>query len=133
MEWTSKTSVQHKAGGLFMTNTLKFSLLTTAGLAALALPVAAGHSKLNLRGSFSNAYAVSDVVISRAGASSISELCLAAKAAIFVPSPNVAEDHQTKNAMALVNQNAALLVKDDESRLNLIPILLGLLKLNMQL
>ena len=62
------------------------------------------------------AYAVADVVISRAGASSISELCLVKKAAILVPSPNVAEDHQTKNAMALVTHNAAILVKDSESK-----------------
>ncbi|WP_187263793.1 undecaprenyldiphospho-muramoylpentapeptide beta-N-acetylglucosaminyltransferase [Pontibacter beigongshangensis] len=62
------------------------------------------------------AYAVADVVISRAGALSISELCLAAKPAILVPSPNVAEDHQTKNAMALVQQEAALLVRDADAR-----------------
>lgn len=61
------------------------------------------------------AYAAADVVISRSGASSISELCAAAKAAIFVPSPNVAEDHQTHNAMALVNKEAALMVKDSEA------------------
>jgi len=74
------------------------------------------------------AYAVADVVISRAGASSISELCLAEKAAIFVPSPNVAEDHQTKNAMALVNYNAALLVKDSEAKEKLIPTLMSLIQ-----
>ena len=62
------------------------------------------------------AYAAADVVISRAGALSISELCLAAKPSILVPSPNVAEDHQTKNAMALVQQDAALLVKDAEAQ-----------------
>lgn len=61
------------------------------------------------------AFAVADVVISRAGASTISELCLVAKPAIFVPSPNVSEDHQTKNAMALVNKNAALMVRDTEA------------------
>ncbi len=61
------------------------------------------------------AYAAADVVVSRAGALSISELCLAAKPALLVPSPNVAEDHQTKNAMALVNQGAAVLVKDGEA------------------
>ena len=74
------------------------------------------------------AYAVADVVISRAGASSISELCLAEKATIFVPSPNVSEDHQTKNAMALVNHNAALLVKDAESKEQLITTLMSLLQ-----
>ena len=62
------------------------------------------------------AYAVADLVISRAGASSISELCLVKKACILIPSPNVAEDHQTKNAMALVTYNAAVLIKDAEAR-----------------
>ena len=61
------------------------------------------------------AYAVADVVISRSGASSVSELCAAHKATVFVPSPNVTEDHQTHNAMALVNKDAALIVKDIEA------------------
>ena len=61
------------------------------------------------------AYAAADVVISRSGASSVSELCAAHKASIFVPSPNVAEDHQTHNAMALVSKDAALMVKDSEA------------------
>ena len=61
------------------------------------------------------AYAISDIVISRAGASTVSELCNAHKAVIFVPSPNVAEDHQTHNAMALLNKNAAMLVNDSEA------------------
>ena len=61
------------------------------------------------------AYALSDVVVSRSGASSISELCAAHKAAIFVPSPNVAEDHQTHNAMALVRHDAAVMVRDAEA------------------
>lgn len=62
------------------------------------------------------AYAAADVVVSRAGASSVSELALVAKPAILIPSPNVAEDHQTKNAMALVNKNAAILVKDQDAK-----------------
>lgn len=74
------------------------------------------------------AYAISDVVISRAGALSISELCMAAKPVILVPSPNVAEDHQTKNAMALVNRDAALLIKDQSARQVLVPAALKLLK-----
>jgi UDP-N-acetylglucosamine--N-acetylmuramyl-(pentapeptide) pyrophosphoryl-undecaprenol N-acetylglucosamine transferase len=61
------------------------------------------------------AYAVADLVVSRAGASSVSELCLVKKPCILIPSPNVAEDHQTKNAMALVNHKAAELVKDSEA------------------
>ena len=59
------------------------------------------------------AYKAADLVISRAGASSISEFCLIGKPVILVPSPNVAEDHQTKNAMALVNKDAAIYVKED--------------------
>ena len=62
------------------------------------------------------AYQASDLVISRAGASSISEFCLIGKPVILVPSPNVAEDHQTQNAMALVNKNAAIYVKDVEAK-----------------
>lgn len=61
------------------------------------------------------AYAAADVVVTRSGASSVSELCAAHKAVIFVPSPNVTEDHQTHNAMALVNKNAAMIIKDDEA------------------
>ena len=71
------------------------------------------------------AYAAADLVISRAGASSISELCLLGKPAILVPSPNVAEDHQTKNALALVDKEAALYVKDAEAREKLIPLALS--------
>jgi len=67
------------------------------------------------------AYKAADLVISRAGASSISEFCLIGKPVILVPSPNVAEDHQTKNAMALVNVDAALYVKDSEAPAQLLP------------
>ena len=73
------------------------------------------------------AYAVADVVVSRAGAGSISELCLLAKPAVLVPSPNVAEDHQTKNAMALVKKEAAILIKDGEAIEKMIPEALRLL------
>jgi UDP-N-acetylglucosamine--N-acetylmuramyl-(pentapeptide) pyrophosphoryl-undecaprenol N-acetylglucosamine transferase len=61
------------------------------------------------------AYAAADVIISRSGASSISEICAAHKAAIFVPSPNVTEDHQTHNAMALVRKEAGMIVRDAEA------------------
>lgn len=74
------------------------------------------------------AYKAADLVISRAGASSISELCLLGKPSILVPSPNVAEDHQTCNAMALVKKDAALMVKDAEARELLIPQALTLVK-----
>jgi UDP-N-acetylglucosamine--N-acetylmuramyl-(pentapeptide) pyrophosphoryl-undecaprenol N-acetylglucosamine transferase len=73
------------------------------------------------------AYAVADIVISRAGASSISELCVVKKPCILIPSPNVAEDHQTKNAMALVSKDAAVLVKDSEAREKLCGELLSLI------
>ena len=74
------------------------------------------------------AYAASDLVISRAGAGSISELCILKKPVILVPSPNVAEDHQTKNAMALVNQNAALMIKDNEAKEKLVDTALSLIQ-----
>lgn len=74
------------------------------------------------------AYGAADVVISRAGALSISELCLAAKPVLFVPSPNVSEDHQTKNAESLVKHDAALMVKDNEAMELLIPKTLELIK-----
>jgi len=68
------------------------------------------------------AYKAADLVVSRAGAGSISEFCLLGKPVILVPSPNVAEDHQTKNAMALVNKAAALYVKDAEADKILLPL-----------
>jgi UDP-N-acetylglucosamine--N-acetylmuramyl-(pentapeptide) pyrophosphoryl-undecaprenol N-acetylglucosamine transferase len=73
------------------------------------------------------AYAVADIVVSRAGALSIAEIAIVQKPVILVPSPNVAEDHQTKNAMALVNENAALIVKDNAANTALIPEILALL------
>lgn len=69
----------------------------------------------------SQAYAAADLVISRAGAGSISEFCLLGKPVILVPSPNVAEDHQTKNALALVQKNAALYIADADARRTLLP------------
>ena len=79
------------------------------------------------------AYALADLVISRAGASSISELCLLGKPSILVPSPNVAEDHQTHNAMALVKKDAAVLVKDADAKDALIATALPLIKDDKQL
>jgi len=67
------------------------------------------------------AYAVADVMVTRSGASSVSEICAAGKAAIFVPSPNVTEDHQTHNAMALVRKEAGVLVRDAEAADKLMP------------
>ena len=74
------------------------------------------------------AYAAADVVISRSGASSVSELSAAHKAVVFIPSPNVAEDHQTHNAMALVRKDAAMIVKDAEAMEKMMPTALELLK-----
>lgn len=73
------------------------------------------------------AYAVADVVVSRSGALAVSEVCIAKKAVILVPSPNVAEDHQTKNAKALVDKDAALLVADKEAKDKLVDAALKLL------
>jgi len=73
------------------------------------------------------AYAAADVVISRSGASTVSEICAMGKPTVFVPSPNVAEDHQTHNAMALVRREAALMVKDSEAIDELLPTAVGLL------
>lgn len=76
-------------------------------------------------GDMATAYSAADLVISRAGAGSISEFCLLRKPVILVPSPNVAEDHQTKNALALVNKNAALYVKDAEAHEQLLDKAIG--------
>ncbi|MXV52776.1 undecaprenyldiphospho-muramoylpentapeptide beta-N-acetylglucosaminyltransferase [Pedobacter sp. HMF7647] len=73
------------------------------------------------------AYAAADVIISRAGAGSIAELCMVAKPLVLVPSPNVAEDHQTKNAMSLVSKNAAILVKDANAESEIIDLALDLI------
>lgn len=73
------------------------------------------------------AYAAADVVISRSGALAVSELCIAGKPSILVPSPNVAEDHQTKNALALVNKNAAVMIADKDASTKLVDEALRLL------
>ena len=79
------------------------------------------------------AYAAADLVISRAGASSISELCMLGKPCILVPSPNVAEDHQTKNALALVHRDAALMVKDADAPHQLIKLAMEVVRDTQQL
>jgi UDP-N-acetylglucosamine--N-acetylmuramyl-(pentapeptide) pyrophosphoryl-undecaprenol N-acetylglucosamine transferase len=73
-----------------------------------------------------NAYAAADVVIARAGAMTIAEMCVVGKPAIFVPLPFAAEDHQTVNAMTLVNKKAALIVSDTKAKSELFPCLLNL-------
>ena len=79
------------------------------------------------------AYSIADLVISRAGASSISELCLLAKPVILVPSPNVAEDHQTQNALALVRKDAAVMIKDVDAKDQLIDTALALINNDSEL
>lgn len=74
------------------------------------------------------AYAAADIIVSRAGALSVSELCIVGKAAILIPSPNVAEDHQTKNALALSSKHAAVLVKDSEANHALMPAIIAFAK-----
>ena len=74
------------------------------------------------------AYAAADVVVSRAGASSVSELCIIGKPVVFIPSPNVAEDHQTKNAQAIVDSDGALMLKEAQLDTQFQPVLEDLLK-----
>mgnify|MGYP003564062557 FL=1 len=74
------------------------------------------------------AYAAADIIISRAGAGTIAELCVVGKPIILVPSPNVAEDHQTKNAMALVKHEAAFIVTDQDAEQKLVKAALSLLE-----
>ena len=92
-----------------------------------------GHDIPNLKitdfiSDMAAAYKAADLVVSRAGAGSISEFCLLGKAVILVPSPNVAEDHQTKNALALVSKQAALYVKDSEASKLLLPLAIDTVK-----
>ncbi|MBP5708735.1 MAG: UDP-N-acetylglucosamine--N-acetylmuramyl-(pentapeptide) pyrophosphoryl-undecaprenol N-acetylglucosamine transferase, partial [Bacteroidales bacterium] len=76
------------------------------------------------------AFAAADVIVSRAGAGTISELCLVGKPVILVPSPNVAEDHQTKNAMALVEKDAAIMIPDKDAAEQLVDKAIELVKDN---
>lgn len=81
----------------------------------------------NFINNMAQAYAAADVIVSRAGAIAISELCCVGKPVILIPSPNVAEDHQTKNALALVAKNAAILLKDADASTELHKVLIELL------
>lgn len=89
---------------------------------------AEGLALMEFIGEIDKAYTAADAIISRAGAISISELCIAGKPVILVPSPNVAEDHQTKNAMALADKEAAILIKDSEAQEKLVPAVLEMLR-----
>lgn len=75
-----------------------------------------------------NAYAAADVVVSRAGAMSVAELCVVKKPVVFVPYPFAAEDHQTANAQNLVNRNAGIMIKDSEAKEKLVPTVIALAK-----
>lgn len=98
--------------------------VTAPSASAAPVPSASAEGRLVHAQPFitdmATAYRAADIVISRAGASSISELCLLGKASILVPSPNVAEDHQTKNARALSDKNAAIFCADKDARQNLV-------------
>ncbi len=136
----AKTINESIASGLelFKTNQVQLIWQTGKSYADTALQLLTQHQSKLLQASafiqrMDMAYAAADVVISRAGASSVTELCNGHKACILVPSPNVAEDHQTKNAMALVNKQAAILVKDDEAPQKLVAQAIQLLNDETQL
>ena len=74
------------------------------------------------------AYAAADIVVARAGAMTVAELCVVKKPVLFVPYPFAAEDHQTVNARQLVNKNAALMIKDSEAKDKLVPMIIELAK-----
>jgi len=99
-------------------NTLNVQLIWQCGKLYHEAYKLDGHGKYVHLHPFINkmdyAYAAADIIISRAGAGSVSELCIVGKPVIFIPSPNVAEDHQTKNAMAIVNNDAALMIKEED-------------------
>lgn len=105
-----------QTGKIYIDNIQKITALSSKNIKPMAF-----ISRMDL------AYAAADVVISRAGALSVSELCLVKKPVILVPSPNVAEDHQTLNAMSLVNKKAAVLVKDVDAPDILVETVLSLL------
>lgn len=99
-------------------NTLNIQVIWQCGKLYFKTYKIDGHQKHVQLHEFINkmdlAYAAADIIISRAGAGSVSELCIVGKPVIFIPSPNVAEDHQTKNAMAVVNEKAAILIKESD-------------------
>ena len=105
---------------------IKDAITTATGEAVRnpRIPAIPNLNKTDFIKDTASAYAAADLVISRAGAGSISEFCLLHKPVILVPSPNVAEDHQTKNALALVNKEAAIYVKDVDAMEQLVPVAL---------
>ena len=115
-------------GGSLGARTINESIIAALPLLAQSKMQPANIECLDFLSDMPDRYATADLVISRAGASSISELCLLGKPAILVPSPNVAEDHQTHNAMALVEKNAAVLVKDVDAHNSLVDTALTLIQ-----
>lgn len=131
----SKTINESIAQNLHLFKKHKLNLIWQTGKSFINQSDKYTH-KLNVEGISSHvfikemdlAYAAADIIISRAGAIAISELCYIGKPIILVPSPNVAEDHQTKNAQSLVNKNSALMVKDVNSKRKLVDELISLSK-----
>ena len=131
----SKTINESIAQNLHLFKKHKLNLIWQTGTSFVNKSKKYTH-KLNVEGISSHifikemdlAYAAADIIISRAGAIAISELCFVGKPIILVPSPNVAEDHQTKNAQSLVNKNSALMVKDVNSKRKLVNELISLSK-----
>jgi UDP-N-acetylglucosamine--N-acetylmuramyl-(pentapeptide) pyrophosphoryl-undecaprenol N-acetylglucosamine transferase len=118
---------------LFLYNDIQLIWQTGRNYYQKALDQAQGMEKLGLCvkefiDRMDYAYAAADLVVSRSGAIAVSEICAVQKPAILIPSPNVAEDHQTKNAMALVNQHAAILIRDAEAVGQLGPTVLNLIR-----
>ncbi len=118
---------------LFAANNIQLIWQTGKNFIGTAQQAVANHADKGLHAfdfisKMDYAYAVADLVVSRAGASSVSELSLVNKAAILIPYPLAAEDHQTKNAMALVNYNAAVLLKDEDARAKLGDEVMDLIK-----
>jgi UDP-N-acetylglucosamine--N-acetylmuramyl-(pentapeptide) pyrophosphoryl-undecaprenol N-acetylglucosamine transferase len=115
----------------FAENNLQLIWQTGKPYAAKGKEAAAGKTKIwvnDFINQMENAYAAADLVISRSGAMAIAELCVMKKAAVFVPFPYAAEDHQTVNAQNLVNKNAGLMIKDSEALNKLVPSIIALAK-----
>lgn len=114
---------------VFRKNDLQLIWQTGKGFSAKAAAIEEENSQMWTNAfiaKMENAYAAADIVVCRAGAMTVAEICVVKKAAIFVPFPYAAEDHQTVNAMALVNKEAALMVRDAEVQAILIPTILDL-------
>ncbi len=116
---------------VFVRNNLQLIWQTGKDFAAKAAAIEVENSNMWTNAfinKMENAYAAADIVVSRAGAMTVAEICVVKKAAIFVPYPYAAEDHQTVNALGLVNKDAALMVRDAEVQNKLIPVILDLVQ-----